>query len=156
MQYQYVKYTNVPQFTSELSGTPVAPLATSITFSNGLLTVQTSRTLTPTEQNILYQKVIAHVPPPIALPTVEARISAAMDFGKSLIIEFSARNVLNGITTDQVRELSTDLALLQQLLQSGSLYTALDEIESLTPKGILTQDDINYFRDKIKTFLGIQ
>lgn len=88
-------------------------------------------------------------------PQVKAAISAAMDFGKSLIIDFSAENILSGKTVAEVKQIATDLSELQLLLLSGSLYVSLDLITNYTPTPLITQAVLNKFRDRIRTYLKL-
>ena len=87
--------------------------------------------------------------------TVEKRIQDAMKFGHQMILEFAAGNVLRGLTVDQVKIVATQYAEIQQLLQSGSLYVALNEISALTPTDLVPQSILDYFRNKLQDYLGL-
>ena|SRR6185436_10510265 len=153
MTYKYVKYADPTQLSSELHQTELAALIVSVNFLGGVISVETSRNLTKNEETLLYDAILAHVPPPMALSYVESRIRAAADFGHAIMVEFAARNVLKGISLTEVKRLTQQLGAIQLMLMNGSLYTALDEIQKLTPQGSLTQKDINYFSNKIRNFL---
>jgi len=86
---------------------------------------------------------------------VTTRIKAAMAFGTNLMAEYGAQNVVSGKTVANIMTLSTKLATLQSLLQSGSLYAALDEIDRITPDALLTQATKDQFKVKIRKYLGI-
>lgn len=86
---------------------------------------------------------------------VRSRIRAAKQFGDSLVEEYGVRNVMGGKTTEQIRHIINKLAPMQLMLMSGSLYTALAQLDLVVPDAIVTQDDINYFRKRIKDYLGM-
>lgn len=79
----------------------------------------------------------------------------AMLFGKDLMAEYGGKNILRGYTTAQVKELALSLNGIQALLVSGSLYSALEEIENFTPTALVTQQDVDEFSQKIRDYLGI-
>lgn len=87
-------------------------------------------------------------------------ITEAMEFGVELMTEYAANNVLAGYDKYQVKEISRYLRDVQRYLQSGSLYVALDEIQSLTPLEyngveIITQEQLDEFVQKIIDYLEI-
>lgn len=90
-----------------------------------------------------------------AQKTVAARIKVAMAFGQNLMAEYGAQNVVSGKTTAQVIAIANKLANLQQLLLSGSLYAALEEIENIATDDLVTLATKNEFRAKIRKFLGL-
>lgn len=86
---------------------------------------------------------------------VERRLLTAMDFGKSLMVKYGTKNILIGRTTEQVIAISEKLVFIQSLLSSGSLYAALSKIEELIPDELILQSDIDYFKQELKSYLGI-
>lgn len=86
---------------------------------------------------------------------VAVRIKAAMTFGINLMAEYGAQNVVSGKSVADIIALSTKLAKLQSLLQSGSLYAALQEIEELETDSLLTQVTKDQFKVKIRKYLGL-
>jgi hypothetical protein len=82
-------------------------------------------------------------------------VDNAMDFGHEIIVEFSALNAINQLTTAQVLEISQRLAVVQVLLSTGALYTALDVLENITADELLSQELLDYFEQKIRNYLGI-
>lgn len=102
---------------------------------------------------------VTEVPSPSSTQATEAmirsRIRAAKQFGEQLIEEYGIRNVMSGKNTEQIRHIINKLAPMQLMLMSGSLYTALAQLDLVVPDTIVTQDDINYFRKRIKEYLGM-
>lgn len=154
--YSYIKFVAPDVLSIQFKVAGIGAVIRSIDATKSMVTIQVTRPLTEDEQKILYTVVANHVNPTISLDVAKARVSAAMDFGKQLIIEFSATNVVKGITVAQVKQLSGQFAGIQLLLMNGSLYSALDAIQGITPNSLITQDEINYFANKIMDFLGIK
>lgn len=98
-------------------------------------------------------------PPEPAQPNpaevVKARILEAMEFGKQLMAEFGATNVLAGKTTAQIAAISDKLSVVQSRLLSGSLYAALIAIDTLEPDANVSTEAIAEFKAKIQAFLGV-
>lgn len=92
-----------------------------------------------------------------AAPSLAAKnaVLRAMSFGQNLMAEYGAKNILRGYTTAQVRQIATDLAGIQALLLSGSLYSALEDIAAFTPTALILQSDIDEFTAKLQTYLGL-
>lgn len=89
------------------------------------------------------------------LASAKAAMTRARAFGADLIDEYGAKNIIRGYTTAQVRQAASQLTELQILLLSGSLYSALAFIEALTPSEVVSQGDIDEFKNKIKLYLGL-
>jgi hypothetical protein len=88
---------------------------------------------------------------------IKKKVIAAMNFGKLLIADFATRNILSSLTQEQLMALSEDpqLLLIQSLLLNGSLHLALSKIQALTPNEIITQEIIDEYSQKLRTYLGI-
>jgi hypothetical protein len=86
---------------------------------------------------------------------IATRITAAMDFGKKLMAEYGASNVYSGKTIAEVKAIAAKLSTLQALLLSGSLYVALEEIDSITSDTLVTDQVKAEFKAKIRKYLGI-
>lgn len=93
--------------------------------------------------------------PPDPAVLVKTRILEAMEFGKQLIAEFGASNVLAGKSTAQIAAISDKLAVVQSRILSGSLYAALSAIDELEPDTNVSAEAIAEFKAKVQTFLGI-
>lgn len=90
-------------------------------------------------------------------------INNASVFGNALILDFAVENVQMGITQAGKTKLVADYcANVQRYLQSGSLYAAITEIDSLVNAGIpenlapfITTQRLNSYKSKIAQYLGI-
>jgi hypothetical protein len=92
--------------------------------------------------------------------SVEKSIVDAMNFGTQCLREFSAQNVLLGIT--QAGMTGTVLTILQGVMQAllaGSLYEAMARVKAITPDQydgtFLTAPRILNFLHKIEAYLGL-
>jgi hypothetical protein len=87
---------------------------------------------------------------------VKTRVLSAMDFGKNLMAEYGASNIVSGLTLAQVKQVMLVTADVQAALLSGSLYVALDEVANIVPDGVVvTESKITDFRHKIQDYLGM-
>lgn len=94
---------------------------------------------------------------------VENLVKNAIKFGQGLIINFAAKNVLEGITlAGKTREVATYLANIQVLLNSGSLYGAIDQINDLINEGVpsnlapyVTEAKLEEYKALIEEYLGV-
>ena len=98
---------------------------------------------------------VAPAPTPALAEVVKGRILSAMDFGKDLIATYGTQNVLAGRTSSDIRTLILKLQTLQLLLMSGSLYSALAELQNIQPDSLVTQQDLDTFASRIRAYLGI-
>lgn len=88
--------------------------------------------------------------------TVDAVTSAvirAMEFGRSIVIDYGVKNILRGYTAAQVMEASVALSGVRGLLMSGALHSAKTAIAALPEEGIVTSDDKAEFTAKIDAYL---
>jgi hypothetical protein len=91
-----------------------------------------------------------------AVPAMIAnRIRGAMDFGKTLMVDYGTSNVLAGKTVSQIRAISIKLSEIQTLLLSGSLYCAHATISDMVPDESVTQADKDSFLARLEAYLGI-
>ena len=86
---------------------------------------------------------------------IAARISGAMEFGKTLMVEYGTKNVLRGRTEDEVIVISSFFKDVQDLLLNGSLYSALKIISLMEPTDLVLREDLDFFINKIKGYLGL-
>lgn len=123
--------------------------------AGNVLNITTVRPLSPQELEVMYKVVSAHSPPSPTELMVQARVQAAMQFGQSLIIEFAAENVLMGFSTTDIVTMIAKYRSLMEMLQSGSLYTALEYMNSLTPDRYINANRKAKYVKKLKDFLGV-
>lgn len=109
------------------------------------------------DQEILLSNIVsAHSSVPPMIEYIKNRILAAMEFGKNIMAEYGASNVIRGLTIEQVQDVMVRTERLQKALITGSLYVAIDEINAIeTDEEIITPDRVTEFRNKIETYLGI-
>jgi hypothetical protein len=94
---------------------------------------------------------------------IQAAINAATDFGNSLIVNYSVQNVLLGISQSGMTQAVTDYgANLQRYLTNGTLYAAIDELNTLIAAGApsnlapyVTNDILYSYLNQIQTWLEI-
>ena len=96
---------------------------------------------------------------------VQASIQRAIDFGAQLMLEFSAENVLKGITqAGQTVAVSNYLTNLLNYISSGSLVAAITELNiliadtSAVKAGLapfITNSVLYTYLNKIQSFLNI-
>jgi hypothetical protein len=86
---------------------------------------------------------------------VAASITAAMGFGRRLIAEFGASNVIAGLTPAQISSVAARAVNVQLLLMSGSLYTAIAAMNAIQTDAILTPALLKKYRNKIEDYLGV-
>lgn len=92
-----------------------------------------------------------------------AKINDAIGFGNEMIVQASVENVLLGITqAGKTKDVSDYLSNMQQYLRAGSLYAAIDEINSLMSQDIpssispfITLARLTSYKNKIQTYLEI-
>ena len=104
----------------------------------------------------------AHTPDYVA-GNIRNVIANAMDFGQSLLVDFSSQNVLEGITQAGKTEAVLDyLGVVKTAIDTGSLYLVIAKIDSLlfeqVPTNLapfVTVEKLNVFKAKIENYLGI-
>lgn len=100
---------------------------------------------------------------PTADQIVNAVVEAAKAFGEKIVKEFKTENVLMGITQQgKTVAVTKYLHWIEHHTLGGSLYAALEEIAAKQAEGLptdlapfITNDRLNGFKNKIKTYLGI-
>ena len=83
-------------------------------------------------------------------------IQRAMVFGRQIIADFGAENVIRNLSVQQVGQVAQMLAPLVILLQTGSLYTALAVMSSIVPDGVLLTGTLRLkYMNKIQAYLNL-
>lgn len=103
--------------------------------------------------------------PPTLNERVGNSINNAADFGASVMHDAAIENVLAGITqAGKTRDFTLYCHKLIHYLETGSLYGALDELNSLLAdtsdaktalSPFLTNDKLNGYKQKILVYLGL-
>lgn len=84
-----------------------------------------------------------------------AKKTEAMQFGQSLMAEFSVLNDERGLTVNQRLQLTSLLSPIQSMLLVGDLVTVRSVLSGITPDGVLlTQSILDSFNQKITDFLN--
>lgn len=93
---------------------------------------------------------------PTAQDIIKNKILASMEFGKNLMAEYGASNVLAGFSLEQIKYIIEQTKKVQDALASGSLYVAIDELNALiTDETLITVEKVTECRNKIERYLGI-
>ena len=127
------------------------------------LVVHFSAPLDESQLKALDTIIEEHNPSPPIETIVGNIVESAAAFGTSLISEFAVDNILGGITSAGMTiPVALYLHRLDHYLRTGSLYAAMDEIdtmiadtekEHLSP--FLTDTKLSAYRVKISTYLGL-
>lgn len=99
---------------------------------------------------------------PTAFDIAKAKIAAARAFGQDLIEEFAVGNVvLNIVGAGKTEAVTFYLHKLNHLVENGSLYGAVDEINAIVAAGVpetlapfVTVERLQEFKTKIETYLA--
>lgn len=153
--YTFVKNVAQSILREQLFATPIGSMIVSVSSQGTVVTIITSQPLNENQTAILYNTVNSHTPPPQNFAAVQTRVQQAIQFGQSLMLNYATQNIMRGITVEQVDAVADKLSSVQMLLNTGSLYAALNQIENLQPDEWIRQQDIDYFTQQIRNFLGI-
>ena len=153
MEYSYLKNTNAPKLLKELR-------ALNLPGFNGIYTVGQdvkvvfASALSTENKATLDITVDSHTNDPDPEAYVTEKIAKAKEFGDSIIMEFAARNVIQGLTTEQIGLVMNKLAGLITALNTGSLNVAIGAIDAVEPDQLITVELIAQYRAKIVSFLA--
>lgn len=147
MNYSINKTVNIQKLIGELSAFPIV----SITPEH----VTTSVELTQQQVTDMEAIITAHNPVD-AFQLVRNRILNAMEFGRGIIAEYGASNVLANLTIAEIQTTMTATEKVQSALNTGSMYVAIQEINAIVPDGVLiTTAKLTEVRNKIEDYLQI-
>ena len=151
MKYSYSGNINTAKLFTELSEFPII----TVTTEDQTVFVHMERELSLEEKESMDTIVQNHNP--IDINFIKRRVESAMQFGRDLMAEYGASNVILGLTNEQIKHVISITKDLQLALNAGSLYVALDEIELIEVDGIILTNEIKTeFRNKIQDYLGIE
>lgn len=153
--FTYIKNINRDLLVKELTAAGVNNLISSIEVRGNILNIKTSRNLSILEEAKIYDVLLKHSPPSILEQNMQARVTAAMQFGQKFMIEFATENIMLGLTVEQIAEMLIKYGHIQSMMLSGSLYTALAAVQAVEPDNLITQERKDRCIKKLKTFLGI-
>jgi hypothetical protein len=158
--YSFAKQVNIGKLNLEIKALSLAVNLDHIESSDNGDTTYTTNiwfvdVLSSNDQTSLNTAVTNHTLPDLITDQLRVKILAARNFGLSIIDEVALDNLLAGATVDQVTSMLSSYASIMAMLQSGSLYTALSAMQSVSPSGLMTQDRITKYINQIKAYLGI-
>ena len=154
-QFTFVKNSNKSILEKEIGVTELKTVISDITIQGNVLVISTNRNLNKKEEEKLYNVIALHNPPSNTEKAVQQKVTAAMQFGQQFMIEFATENIILGFTTDQILRMLIKYGHIQAMMLSGSLYTALDAIQSIPPDDLISQVRKEKYVKKIKAFLGL-
>lgn len=112
-----------------------------------------------TSEDVWTQKLAPYATQPSVrtLQTAVAeQVTAAMEFGRKLMAEVGAENVLLGYSVEDIKQIMTKTERVQMALLAGALHIAIDELASIvTDEVLVTAARITSVRNKIQTYLGL-
>ena len=87
---------------------------------------------------------------------VKNKIVNAMAFGRDVMAEYGAQNVVAGYSLAQIQQIIIATSEVQAAIITGSLNVALDALSRVPVDGtLITTDKITFFRNKFQDFLGL-
>lgn len=86
---------------------------------------------------------------------LEQIVEEAMDFGRSIIKRYGAKNIKAGKTDEEIDEIIDDLSSIISALVSGSLKSAKRKAQAFTPTAAVPQADVDWFVAEIDKYLGV-
>lgn len=90
-----------------------------------------------------------------ALASARTAIVKGMEFGRELIADVGAENLLLNLTISQTMAMAQKYAGVISLLMTGSIKSALTVIEMMPPDEVVTAERIRKYSNKIRTYLGM-
>lgn len=153
--YTYNKQYNLDKLVKEIESAAI-PMISMDLISDSEFVVNTANQLTNSQILALNGVVAAHTLTTNIQDVVAAKIMAARDFGTRLIAQYGAQNVLSGYSIEIIQDIMTKTAKVQAALNTGSLYVAIQELNSVeTDDTIITAAKIKVFRNQIEDYLQI-
>ena len=153
MEYSYTKNANAPKLIKEVKALNLPGFVGVYTIGQDVRVIF-EPALSAGNKNTLDLTVDSHTNDPDPETYVISKIAKAKEFGDDLIKEFGARNVLQGLTTEQISLVMMKLSGLVTALNTGSLNVAVAAIDAIEPDALLTTELIASYRAKIVSFLS--
>ena len=161
MIYDYIKKINIEKLSKEVTNSPIASNIISISTSDDNFSIFFETALSNEEKLLLDELVNNHELEDYTT-IITNKILSSIEFGKTMLVEFATNNVINNITqSGKTKQVADYLGSLSYLLNSGSLYAAIEEMDRLITEGVpvelspyVTEEIINYYKQKILEFLS--
>jgi hypothetical protein len=158
--YTYSKTVNISKLNNEIKSSTISTKLNSIT-AYELLCEITFEDCLCTEDHGTLNDIVQNHTTAEGLTLYKNLITSAMKFGHYLLIEFAAENVSMGITQANKSKAVLDYLLhVKEALDTGSLYVAISEIDTLVSGGIpidldpfVTEARMLAFKQKIVDYL---
>lgn len=157
IRYSYIKVVNTDKLEAEIKLTNL-PYCYLETVGADRVYIWMSEELSNGQELILTNLINDHSIEIVIQPAelVKQKILAAMSFGRGLIAEYGASNVLSGYSIEQIRDIMNRTYKVQNALNTGSLYVALTELDNIeTDDSVITEEKILHFKHKIQDYLNI-
>ncbi len=160
-QYFYQKVINAAKLNRELCASSISQKAVKIMASDTDVNIFFDNSLTAEEVLELDSIVQAHTTDDSIVYT-QNLVQSAMEFGRSLMIDFAAENVRMGITqAGKTKAVLNYMISVKEAIDTGSLYTAMDEVDALilatVPQDLdpfITEARLLAFKQKILDWLS--
>lgn len=153
--YQFTKSYNLEKLNLEIEAAHI-PMISMDLISSSVFVVNCAAQLTNDQLAALNRVVAAHIASTSMVDFVASRIIAARAFGIKLIAQYGAQNVLAGYSIEIIQDVMIRTAKVQAALNSGSLYVAITEINSIVPDDtVITAVKLQTVRNQIEDYLGI-
>ena len=107
-----------------------------------------------------YSVVIEDITDEVVQQEIKDKVKSAIEFGQSILVEFSAENIMSGITqAGMTKSVRTTMAGVSNALMTGSLYDAIAEAKAipsqLKDSKFVTNARLLKYVNKVEDFLGI-
>jgi hypothetical protein len=153
--YPFTKTYNLDKLVNEIAASGIPMISMDLVSPTNFV-VNCANALTNTQILTLNSVIASHIPVSNIQDIVATKIIAARDFGMNLIAQYGAQNVLSGYNVSQIQDIMNRTAKAQNALNTGSLYVAITELNSIeTDSSIITTAKVTAFRNLIEDYLQI-
>ena len=153
--YSFNKAYDLDRLTAEISAAGI-PMISMDLISDTNFIVNSASQLTNTQQLALIAVVASHIKSTNLVNIVASRITAARSFGLNIMARYGAQNVIAGYDIATIQDIMIATSKVQAALNTGSLYVAIQEINSIEPDGIIiTVEKLKAVRNEIEDYLQI-
>jgi hypothetical protein len=154
-EYTFIKQAHLETLKFDLDAAGISHLVDTVEVSGNLVRIVSARILMPAEELRLRDVVVQHRSQSVVDSQAKEVMIQNMQFGNNLIAEIAAENVTSGINSSQVLMFVKMYGPIIALLQTGSIKTALQQIEALVPNGLVTKERIHRTANRIRDYLGM-
>jgi hypothetical protein len=155
MEYKFTKSgVNAEKLHKELSTAIYWKEILGVSIDMASVTVIVNGTLSPSDITLCTTTINNHSPIDIE-KILESRIADRMEFGRKLMIAYSAKRALRGTGIEDTTRVLQKTAPIMSAVMAGSLEVALNILEHIPVDEDILQSDIDEFKAKIRGYLGI-